>query len=151
MGLLLITHDLAVVAGMAQRVALMYAGQIIEVAPADEFFAAPQHPYARALLRAARCRPARPAAGGDRRHGAAADEPSRGCRFAPRCSLALAALHDAAPELSMPVTAPGALPAACAGGRVPAPARVERAPPVAARAAARGPAGRARRCCRCRG
>ncbi len=52
MGLLLITHDLGVVAGMAQRVALMYAGQIIEVAPADDFFAAPQHPYARALLRA---------------------------------------------------------------------------------------------------
>ena len=52
MGLLLITHDLAVVAGMADRVALMYAGQIIEVAPADEFFAAPKHPYARLLLEA---------------------------------------------------------------------------------------------------
>jgi peptide/nickel transport system ATP-binding protein len=46
MGLLLITHDLAVVAGMAHRVALMYAGQIVEVAPAAEFFAAPRHPYA---------------------------------------------------------------------------------------------------------
>jgi peptide/nickel transport system ATP-binding protein len=53
MGLLLITHDLAVVAGMAQRVALMYAGQIIEVAPAAEFFRQPRHPYAQALLRAA--------------------------------------------------------------------------------------------------
>jgi peptide/nickel transport system ATP-binding protein len=52
MGLLLITHDLAVVSGMAHRVALMYAGQIIEVADAAEFFAAPQHPYARALLQA---------------------------------------------------------------------------------------------------
>ena len=52
MGLLLITHDLAVVSGMAHRVALMYAGQIIEVAPAEEFFASPKHPYARALLRA---------------------------------------------------------------------------------------------------
>ncbi|MDE2275140.1 MAG: ABC transporter ATP-binding protein, partial [Burkholderiales bacterium] len=61
MGMLLITHDLAVVSGMAHRVALMYAGQIIEVAPADEFFAAPQHPYARALLRAL--------PGGDRRAG----------------------------------------------------------------------------------
>ena len=59
MGMLLITHDLAVVSGMAHRVALMYAGQIIEVAPADEFFAAPKHPYARALLRAL--------PGGDRR------------------------------------------------------------------------------------
>ncbi len=52
MGLLLITHDLAVVAGMADRVALMCAGQIIEVAEAREFFAAPKHPYARLLLRA---------------------------------------------------------------------------------------------------
>ncbi len=52
MGLLLITHDLAVVSGMAQRVALMYAGQIVEVATAAEFFSAPKHPYAQALLRA---------------------------------------------------------------------------------------------------
>ncbi|MCG3189700.1 MAG: putative ABC transporter ATP-binding protein [Burkholderiaceae bacterium] len=52
LGLLLITHDLAVVAGMAHRVALMYAGQIVEVAAADEFFARPLHPYAQALLRA---------------------------------------------------------------------------------------------------
>jgi peptide/nickel transport system ATP-binding protein len=52
MGMLLITHDLAVVSGMAHRVALMYAGQIVEVARAADFFAAPRHPYARALLRA---------------------------------------------------------------------------------------------------
>ena len=52
LGMLLITHDLAVVAGMAHRVALMYAGQVIEVAKAEDFFAAPRHPYARALLRA---------------------------------------------------------------------------------------------------
>ena len=52
MGLLLITHDLGVVAGMAKRVALMYAGQIIEVAEAADFFARPLHPYAQALLRA---------------------------------------------------------------------------------------------------
>jgi peptide/nickel transport system ATP-binding protein len=52
MGLLLITHDLALVSGMAQRVALMYAGQIIEVASAAEFFSAPLHPYARLLMNA---------------------------------------------------------------------------------------------------
>ena len=52
LGLLLITHDLAVVSGMAHQVALMYAGQIIEVASADAFFRAPKHPYARLLLRA---------------------------------------------------------------------------------------------------
>jgi peptide/nickel transport system ATP-binding protein len=39
---------------MAHRVALMYAGQIVEVAPAAEFFAAPRHPYAQALMRAKR-------------------------------------------------------------------------------------------------
>ena len=79
MGLLLITHDLAVVSGMAHRVALMYAGQIIEVAPAAEFFARPLHPYAQALLRALPgSRPARPDAGGHCRHGAAAVAALRG-------------------------------------------------------------------------
>ncbi|HEY8121066.1 MAG TPA: ABC transporter ATP-binding protein [Myxococcota bacterium] len=100
MGLLLITHDLAVVAGMAQRVALMYAGEIIEVAPAAEFFAAPKHPYAQALLRAL------PDAG--RR-----DEPLAaiagsvppltqrfaGCRFAPRCASALPVCASTPPAL----------------------------------------------------
>ncbi len=48
--MLLITHDLGIVAQVAQRVALMYAGQIIEVADTKEFFARPLHPYARLLL-----------------------------------------------------------------------------------------------------
>jgi peptide/nickel transport system ATP-binding protein len=52
LGLMLITHDLGVVSGMAHRVALMYAGQIVEVAEAQDFFREPKHPYARALLRA---------------------------------------------------------------------------------------------------
>ena len=87
MGLLLITHDLAVVSGMAHRVALMYAGQIIEVAPAKQFFREPKHPYARALLRAL--------PGGDRRAGPleaiagtvpALTQRFAGCRFAPRCA-----------------------------------------------------------------
>jgi len=50
MAMLLITHDLAVVAQMAHRVALMYAGQIVEVADANEFFAKPLHPYAMKLF-----------------------------------------------------------------------------------------------------
>ncbi|HYE71183.1 MAG TPA: dipeptide ABC transporter ATP-binding protein [Aquabacterium sp.] len=100
MGLLLITHDLAVVKGMAHRVALMYAGQIIEVAEADRFFAAPQHPYARALLKAL------PDAG--RRGEALAAIPGTvppltmqfgGCRFAPRCVHAEPRCHDTPPEL----------------------------------------------------
>ncbi len=49
-GILLITHDLGVVAEMAHTVAVMYAGQVVEQAPAPELFAAPRHPYTRGLL-----------------------------------------------------------------------------------------------------
>ena len=100
MGMLLITHDLAVVSGMAHRVALMYAGQIIEVAPAAEFFASPKHPYAQALLRAL--------PGGDRRDGPleaiAGTVPPlttdfTGCRFAPRCAKAMVHCAGTLPEL----------------------------------------------------
>ena len=52
MSILLITHDLGVVAGMAHRVAVMYAGQIVEVAAREAFFLAPQHPYSRKLFAA---------------------------------------------------------------------------------------------------
>jgi len=90
LGMLLITHDLGVVAGMAQHVALMYAGQIVEVAEADEFFRNPQHPYARLLLRAV------PDA--TKRGGMLAAIPGsvpplwlafEGCRFVERCDRAL--------------------------------------------------------------
>jgi peptide/nickel transport system ATP-binding protein len=100
MGLLLITHDLAVVAGMAQQVALMYAGQIVEVAPAAQFFAAPRHPYARALLRAL------PGSGG-RHHALEAisgtvpplGQNFDGCRFAGRCASAMDRCHGTVPEM----------------------------------------------------
>lgn len=100
LGLLLITHDLAVVSGMAHRVALMYAGQIIEVATAEEFFSAPKHPYAKALLRAL------PDA--TRRGQALAAIPGtvppltlqfEGCRFEPRCYCAEPACKTTLPEL----------------------------------------------------
>jgi peptide/nickel transport system ATP-binding protein len=100
MGLLLITHDLAVVSGMAHRVALMYAGQIIEVAPAEEFFIHPRHPYARALLRAL--------PGGERRDVPLEAIPGtvpplwsvfEGCRFAPRCARAMPHCASTLPEL----------------------------------------------------
>ena len=100
MGLLLITHDLAVVAGMAHRVALMYAGQIIEVADAAEFFAAPKHPYARLLLRALPDSAKR----GDALAAIAGMVPALwqsfdGCRFAPRCDRAFEACPSTRPEL----------------------------------------------------
>jgi peptide/nickel transport system ATP-binding protein len=103
MGLLLITHDLAVVAGMAHQVALMYAGQIIEVAPAAQFFARPRHPYAQALLRAL------PDSGrrGQALAAIAGTVPPltqvfTGCRFAPRCGLAQPACHSEQPALVGP-------------------------------------------------
>ena len=100
MGLLLITHDLAVVSGMAQQVALMYAGQIVEVASAAEFFASPRHPYARALLRALPDT-------GKRGHALAAIggtvpplwQDFEGCRFAPRCERAMDACHRTLPGM----------------------------------------------------
>ena len=50
MALILITHDLGVVARMADRVVVMYAGQVVETGTAEEIFAAPRHPYTRGLL-----------------------------------------------------------------------------------------------------
>ena len=98
MGLLLITHDLAVVAGMAHRVALMYAGQIVEVAPAAEFFARPLHPYAQALLRAlpdaSRRDHALLAIGGT---VPALTHTFTGCRFVDRCAWARDACRVAPP------------------------------------------------------
>jgi peptide/nickel transport system ATP-binding protein len=100
MGMLLITHDLAVVAGMAHRVALMYAGQIVEVAEAKEFFARPLHPYARLLLRAL---PDAAKRGGTLAAIAGTVPPLwldfEGCRFAPRCPLAIDACRAAPPPL----------------------------------------------------
>ncbi len=52
MGLMLITHDLGVVAEVAQRVLVMYAGQVVETAPVPDIFIAPRHPYTEALLAA---------------------------------------------------------------------------------------------------
>jgi len=84
----LITHDLAVVAERCNRVAVMYAGQIIEEAPVDEIFASPRHPYTRSLLSAAsdilRPRTDEPLPG---LRGLPPD-PARlppGCPFSPRC------------------------------------------------------------------
>ena len=100
MGLLLITHDLAVVAGMADQVALMYAGQIIEVAPAGEFFANPRHPYARALMQALPDAERR----GQRLAAIPGTVPAltqefAGCRFAPRCPFVQPRCHEQAPAL----------------------------------------------------
>jgi dipeptide transport system ATP-binding protein len=86
MALVLITHDLALVAEHAQRVAVMYAGQVVETAPVPALFDAPRHPYTAALLaalpehnRGARRLDALPGIVPGR-----FDRP-RGCLLAPRC------------------------------------------------------------------
>ncbi len=101
LGVLLITHDLGVVSGMAQQVALMYAGQIIEVASAEAFFAAPKHPYARLLLQALPDASKR----GQPLAAIAGTVPPlwldfAGCRFAPRCDRAMLHCASTRPELS---------------------------------------------------
>lgn len=100
LGLLLITHDLAVVADMAHRVALMYAGQIIEEADAAAFFRHPRHPYARSLLQALPDAALR----GQRLAAIGGTVPPLwqqfvGCRFAPRCDRAEARCTEQAPQL----------------------------------------------------
>ncbi|HYS20115.1 MAG TPA: ABC transporter ATP-binding protein, partial [Gemmatimonadales bacterium] len=90
MAVLLITHDLGIVAGSADRVVVMYAGQVVESASTPELFARPQHPYTEGLM-ASVPRLERPAMA--RLHTipgsvpAATDWPS-GCRFHPRCPYA---------------------------------------------------------------
>ncbi|MCY4753834.1 ABC transporter ATP-binding protein [Pelomonas aquatica] len=101
LGVLLITHDLAVVSGMAHHVALMYAGQIIEVAPAAEFFAHPRHPYARLLLQALPDAARR----GEPLAAIAGTVPPlwldfAGCRFWPRCDKAMGHCASTLPRLT---------------------------------------------------
>ncbi|RZJ10863.1 MAG: ABC transporter ATP-binding protein [Rubrivivax sp.] len=101
LGVLLITHDLAVVSGMAHRVALMYAGQIIEVAPAAEFFSHPKHPYARLLLQALPDAARR----GEPLAAIAGTVPPlwlafEGCRFEPRCDKAMRHCAGTPPALT---------------------------------------------------
>ncbi|MGD0088277.1 MAG: ABC transporter ATP-binding protein, partial [Verrucomicrobiota bacterium] len=100
MAILLITHNLGIVGDMADRVAVMYAGQIVELSPAKELLRRPLHPYTKALM-----------ASVPKLHGTA-DRLSAipgnvprignfppGCRFAPRCPIAKPECSDALPEL----------------------------------------------------
>ena len=89
MAVLFVTHDLGVIADLCDRVAVMYAGQIVEQASVHDLFERPQHPYTEGLLGAMpQVADARRAAHVDSRAGAA---PARrcptGCRFAPRCAV----------------------------------------------------------------
>ena len=99
MAILLITHNLALVAHIAQRVLVMYAGQIVETGPTREILAQPRHPYTRMLMRAVP-RLCGPAAGGSNGGGAIPNraEPSiSGCVFYRRCPLAVPACAERGP------------------------------------------------------
>ena len=94
MGVILITHDLGIVARVASRVAIMYAGQIVETGTVDEIFARPLHPYTQGLLRCI------PVPGKTKRGEALGSIPGlvpnllgelRGCSFHNRCAHAFAA------------------------------------------------------------
>lgn len=103
MALLLITHDLGVVAQMAHQIGVMYAGQIIEQVSRDQLFSCPAHPYTQKLFAAL------PSA--ERRGQSLAaipgnvpplgEAPSNACRFASRCDKSWALCHDQAPEWTL--------------------------------------------------
>jgi peptide/nickel transport system ATP-binding protein len=87
---LFISHDLGVVRHLSDRIVIMYLGRIVEVGPTGEFFASPNHPYARALLAEI------PRLGLTKRNFKPIEgeipspiDPPSGCHFHPRCPLAL--------------------------------------------------------------
>jgi peptide/nickel transport system ATP-binding protein len=97
---LFITHDLAVIAEMSDRVAVMYAGKIVETAATGELFARPAHPYTELLLR---CRPTRGGRGRSletiRGIVPSPENYAPGCRFCDRCPHAFVPCRDREPAL----------------------------------------------------
>jgi peptide/nickel transport system ATP-binding protein/oligopeptide transport system ATP-binding protein len=101
MAIMLITHNMGVIAETADRVLVMYAGRVVEEAPVTRLFDEPRHPYTRGLLECVPSlvteRPRLIAIPGT------LPEPARrppGCRFAPRCRLAIATCADGVPPLT---------------------------------------------------
>jgi oligopeptide/dipeptide ABC transporter ATP-binding protein len=98
MGLLLVSHDLGVVAGMCERLGVMYSGELVETGPTSQILAAPRHPYTRGLLESlpettgAQRAPPAPDRGAGRLKSIPGSPPDPavlrpGCAFAPRCPL----------------------------------------------------------------
>jgi oligopeptide/dipeptide ABC transporter ATP-binding protein len=101
LALLLISHDLAVVGNFAQRVAVMYAGAIVETGAAREVFARPAHPYTRGLLQAAprmRTDRTKPLQAIEGSVAVVGDLPP-GCAFEPRCELRIGSCAEKLPPL----------------------------------------------------
>ena len=104
MALLLITHNLGVVADMADRVVVMYAGRVAEQGPARDVLRAPRHPYTQGMLAATPRLPHRGGTGGTPLREIPGMVPALtamppGCAFAPRCRMAEPACTVEAPPL----------------------------------------------------
>ncbi|MCX4770053.1 ABC transporter ATP-binding protein [Streptomyces sp. NBC_01260] len=100
MGLILITHDLGVVADVADKIAVMYAGRIVETSPVHEIYKAPAHPYTKGLLRSI----PRLDQKGQELYAIKGLPPNllhipRGCAFNPRCPMAQAVCRKDVPPL----------------------------------------------------
>jgi peptide/nickel transport system ATP-binding protein len=98
MAIILITHDLGVVAEMCDAVAVMYLGRVVEYGTVEEIFFAPKHPYTQALLRSI---PKIDSAPGERLESIAGSVPHpfqrpTGCAYSPRCPSFMAGTCDAA-------------------------------------------------------
>jgi len=102
LAILMITHDLAVVAELCQRAAVLYAGQVLETGSVDAVLQEPKHPYTRALLEASPRRDSR----GRSLHAIPGTVPSglqplKGCPFSPRCPRAMGICAQRPPTLSV--------------------------------------------------
>jgi peptide/nickel transport system ATP-binding protein len=103
MSIMLITHAMGVVAEMAQKVVVMYAGKVVEEAPASELFARPRHPYTQGLIRSIP-RVDRTSTHRTRLESIGGSvpkliDPPEGCRFAPRCKHAMPTCLAQTPHL----------------------------------------------------
>jgi len=101
MGILLITHDLGVVADACEDTLVLYGGRVMEVGPTDQIFKAPSHPYTKGLLRAV----PRIGSTGDRLATIPGNPPNMlrpplGCAFSTRCDRAIEACQSHAPDLT---------------------------------------------------